>query len=116
MVAGGLAFGATTTLGMFRGYQDFREVQQFPKLSRWVGSRWTKQEAVGAVAEDFLLRAGDARTQAHLIQAAVDRCQNRMDEFLDAFANHRFGDASSNPDAQHIRSQQEELDKARFCC
>ena len=41
--------------------------------------------------------------------------QNRMDEFLDAFANHRFGDASSNPDAQHIRSQQEELDKAWFC-
>eukprot|EP00434_Breviolum_minutum_P001166 symbB.v1.2.001020.t3/scaffold52.1/size380577/10 len=112
MVAGGLAVGATTTLGMFRGLQNFREVQQFPKLSRWVGSRWTKQEAVDAVAEEFLLRAGDARTQAHLIQAALDRCQDRMNEFLDAFANHRFGDASSNPDAQHIRSQQEELDKA----
>ena len=113
-VVGGLVVGAASAAGAFRHNQTFRDVEQFPTLSRLVGGKWTKQKAVDAVAKEFLLRAGDARTQAHLIQAALDRCQNRMDEFLDAFANHRFGDASSNPDAQHIRSQQEELDKAWF--
>ena len=113
-MVGGLLLGATTTVGTFRHSLTFHDVQQFPTLSRWVGSRWTKQQAVDAVAKEFVLRAGDARTQANLIQAAVDRAQNRMDEFLRAFANHRFGDANSNPDAQHIRSQQEQLDKARF--